>query len=81
MQMFEKEVSRRGRTTKVSIRPGAQEGWELRVEEDSRLVRQTHYTDWHRVERALTSLALEQSVVGEDGWWGTVAVDDYSTKR
>ena len=28
-------------------------GWNVREEEDSRVVREMHHTDWHRVERAL----------------------------
>ncbi len=28
-------------------------GWEVRLEEDSKLQRLDHYQDWHRVERAL----------------------------
>jgi hypothetical protein len=68
MQMFEKELRRSGHTTKVSVRPGDRGGWELRVEEDSRVVRQTSYTDWHRVERALSALALEDGVLEQEGW-------------
>ena len=28
-------------------------GWEVREEQDERLVRQSCYSDWHRVERAV----------------------------
>ena len=28
-------------------------GWEIREERDSQVVRTTHHTDWHRVERVL----------------------------
>jgi hypothetical protein len=81
MQMFEKELTRSGHTTKVSVTPGEHEGWELRVEEDSRVVRRTRYTDWHRVERALTSLSLEVGVADE-GWADARPPrDDYSTNR
>ena len=53
MQMFEKKLTNHGHTTKFSVTEGG-EGWEVRVEEDSRLVRRAMYTDWHRVERAVS---------------------------
>jgi hypothetical protein len=28
-------------------------GWEVREEREGQVVRSSHYTDWHRVERAL----------------------------
>jgi hypothetical protein len=32
------------------------QGWEIREERDNRVVRVTHHTDWHRVERSLQQL-------------------------
>lgn len=43
-------------------------GWEIREEEDSRLVRQVHYTDWHRVERARMAFARQAADLTDDGW-------------
>ena len=43
-------------------------GWEVRREEDSRLVRRIEYHDWHRVERARRSIALEVSELEAAGW-------------
>jgi|SoiMethySBSTD1v2_1073268.scaffolds.fasta_scaffold402404_2 hypothetical protein len=57
--MFTKEVVHAGHTTRFSVTQSAGEGWDLRVERDSHLVRRAHYTDWHRVERALSTLSLE----------------------
>ena len=57
MQMFEKKLTNHGHTTKFSVTEGG-EGWEVRVEEDSRLVRRAMYTDWHRVERAVSKMTL-----------------------
>ena len=38
--------------------PGAS-GWEVRHEQDSRVVKRVRYDDWHRVERARMAFALE----------------------
>lgn len=32
------------------------QGWEIREHHDDRVVRVTHHTDWHRVERSLQAL-------------------------
>ena len=42
--------------------------WEVREEEDSRVVRQVVYDDWHRVERARTAFAREASALRASGW-------------
>ena len=31
----------------------SERGWEVREEQDQRIVRTSHYSDWHRVERAV----------------------------
>jgi hypothetical protein len=43
-------------------------GWEIRLEEDSKLQRLDHYRDWHRVERALALFARETLKLQESGW-------------
>lgn len=35
------------------------QGWEVREEHDSRVVRLVRYTDWHRVERALAAFETD----------------------
>ena len=47
----------------------ALQGWDVKEEKDSRVVRRIHCTDWHRVERAVAIFALHQ---GDD---------HHSTKR
>ncbi len=44
------------------------EGWELREERDSRLVRQAHFQDWHRVERATRVIAIQVDDLRTKGW-------------
>jgi hypothetical protein len=56
--MFSSELSHDGHTRRLIItRSGA--GWEIREEHDSRIVRTTNCSDWHRVERARQMFALE----------------------
>ena len=43
-------------------------GWEVRQQEDSKTVRDVVYSDWHRVERALSSFDRQAAVLREDGW-------------
>ena len=43
-------------------------GWEVREEQDDRVVRDIKYTDWHRVERAIQMFELSnQDVVTTSG--------------
>lgn len=68
MQMFQKELRQAGHTRRFSITDTGGFGWEVREEQDSRLVRQIRYTDWHRVERARTVMALQVTALEEAGW-------------
>jgi hypothetical protein len=43
-------------------------GWEVREEEDSRVVKRTRMHDWHHVENAMTRFALEASQLQRAGW-------------
>lgn len=66
--MFAKELSHDGHTKRFSVSRAGERGWEIREEQDSRVVRQTCYTDWHRVERALTLFSLQVSQLASEGW-------------
>jgi hypothetical protein len=43
-------------------------GWEVREEEDNGVVRCAYYEDWHRVERARRTFALEAQSLHQSGW-------------
>lgn len=66
--MFAKELRRAGHIRKFSIREAAPSGWEVRDEQDDRVLKHVHYTDWHRVERALNMFSLQIDVLENDGW-------------
>jgi hypothetical protein len=43
-------------------------GWEVREEEDSRVISRVRYTDWHRVERARMAFAQQALNLELSGW-------------
>jgi hypothetical protein len=55
--MFTREFTQAGRTTRVVITRGDL-GWDVREERDNTVVRNAHYEDWHRVERAVQTFEL-----------------------
>ena len=69
--MFAKELRQAGHTKRFTISEAGSEGWEVRVEQDSEVVRRVHYTDWHRVERAVSMLSLQVSELENNGWLET----------
>ena len=71
--MFAKELRQAGHTKRFSISDAGSAGWEVRVEQDSEVVRQVYYTDWHRVERARMNFAREVQELRQAGWRETAA--------
>jgi hypothetical protein len=47
---------------------GDNNGWEVREETNTQVTRQVHYTDWHRVERAMKAFAAEAMTLRKSGW-------------
>ena len=70
-KMFAKELRQAGHIKRFTISEAGSEGWEVRVEQDSEVVRRVHYTDWHRVERAVLMLSLQVSELQDNGWLET----------
>lgn len=66
--MFVKELRQAGHIRKFSIEDRGRDGWEVREEQDDRVLKQIHYTDWHRVERALSVFALQIDELEGLGW-------------
>jgi hypothetical protein len=65
--MFTKELTQAGHVKRFTIRE-ARCGWEVREEQDSRVVRQVRYHDWHRVERALLVMQQQVHELESSGW-------------
>jgi hypothetical protein len=66
--MFNKELRFAGHVKRFLISGMGRDGWEVREEQDERVVKQIRYTDWHRVERALGMFNLEIVELESQGW-------------
>ena len=44
------------------------------MKEDTRIVRRIQYSDWHRVERALSAIRREVAALEDQGWRGVHAL-------
>ena len=67
MFAFDKSLRNEHQTRRYSIAV-TDSGWEVREERDSEVVRQVHYQDWHRVERARRTIASELDQLERSGW-------------
>jgi hypothetical protein len=66
--MLFKTLTLAGHTRSFVVSPSIPTGWEVRVEHDSEVVRQSRYTDWHRVERAVSAIEREVRRLQSRGW-------------
>ena len=66
--MFSKELRFAGHVKRFLVSGMERDGWEVRAEQDERVVKQVRYTDWHRVERALEMFNLEIVELENQGW-------------
>jgi hypothetical protein len=66
--MFLRQLQHAGRTRRFVIASRESGGWDVREEADRAVVRQVHYDDWHRVERARTVFSQRVLILEEEGW-------------
>jgi hypothetical protein len=71
--MFTKVLVQAGHIRRFTIRAAGGYGWEVREEQDSHVVRNVRYDDWHRVERALLTMRQQVLQLEEDGWRAAAA--------
>ena len=71
--MFAKELKQAGHTKRFTISQAGAEGWEVREEQDSHIVKQVFYQDWHRVERAVQIMTLRVTELEQNGWQETLS--------
>lgn len=67
MMSFTKTLQKDVHTRRYEILFGTA-GWHVVEHADSRVVRDAVYTDWHRVERARRTFAVEMSSLQREGW-------------
>ena len=66
--MFTRELTLGGHSKRFTITERVGGGWELREEDDTRVVRRVQLTDWHRVERARMRVDAEVLELEDGGW-------------
>ena len=66
--LFSKELRFAGHVRRFLINRLGREGWEVLEEQDRQVVKKVHYTDWHRVERALSLFNMEIGQLESEGW-------------
>jgi len=62
-----KQLRREDHTRRFSIAMTTS-GWEVCEERDNLVVRRAQYRDWHRVERAHRTMAIEYDELRQEGW-------------
>jgi hypothetical protein len=70
MYSFVKSVRNAEHTRRYTIRTTGL-GWEVREEQDSKVVRKSLYYDWHRVERARKVIVIKLDGLRAEGWQET----------
>ena len=66
--IFSKLLQSENHTRTFMVADAGERGWEVREEEDSRLVRSTRLHDWHHVENAIMRFAIEVTHLRQTGW-------------
>ena len=66
--IFSKRLRSQEHTKVFVVDKADDRGWEVREEEDHRVVKRTWMHDWHRVETAMMRFALESTQLQRAGW-------------
>lgn len=72
--MFSKTLTQAGHTRSFCVQAREADGWEVSIQQDSRVIRRTRYSDWHRLERALSLVRREVAALEDQGWRADRAV-------
>jgi hypothetical protein len=66
--MYQRVLRKASTTRRFTITHLRSQGWDVREEQDSRVLRRSVYQDWHRVERASLAFSLEAQSLIANGW-------------
>ena len=66
--IFSKQLRSQEHTRQFVVDEADDRGWEVREEQDHRVVKQTWVHDWHRVENAMMRFAIEAVQLQRAGW-------------
>jgi hypothetical protein len=67
MTPFAKTLQKDSHVRRYEILPDVN-GWRVLEREDSRVIRDAVYSDWHRVERARRAFVVEMTSLRNEGW-------------
>lgn len=67
MKTFEQALAKDDHIRRFEI-SNEPDGWRVVERADSTVVRESRYTDWHRVERARRAFAIETLSLRAEGW-------------
>lgn len=66
--IFFRQLRSQGHTRAFAVREADERGWEIREEEDNRIVKRTRLDDWHHVENAMLRFMAEVVQLRSAGW-------------
>jgi hypothetical protein len=66
--IFSKKLQSEDHIRSFVVGNADEHGWEVREEEDNRVVKRAWLHDWHRVEHAMMRFALEATQLQRAGW-------------
>ena len=66
--IFSKQLRSEDHTRAFVVGEVDDRGWEIREEEDNRIVKRTWLHDWHRVENAMLGFMVETVQLRSAGW-------------
>jgi hypothetical protein len=61
--MLTREYTSAGHVSRITLTK-SRTGWDVREERDDTVVKRMHYSDWHRVERAIQVFELKKGLRG-----------------
>jgi hypothetical protein len=67
-RVFSRGLTDGSHIRRLEIERAPNEGWRIREERDTEVVRQVTYGDWHRVELAIRGFSAEASELTKKGW-------------
>jgi hypothetical protein len=66
--IFSRRLRSEEHTREFVVDHADERGWEVREEQDQRIVKRTWMRDWHRVETAMMRFGLEAMQLQRAGW-------------
>jgi len=66
--VFSRNLTDGSHTRGFHVDKSPAEGWRVKDERDTEVIRQVTYDDWHRVELAIRGFSVEAAQLTRNGW-------------